>query len=110
MGAQSSRLRLSKNAALFSRLRFFPPRHPAEAKPFFSKAVAGLTAARSEAGYGFRQMRLCFSTVAFLSPTAAGLTAPGWKQKQHKKDLTNFSFNIYHDRHLSEQTAWIRYG
>jgi len=29
-------------------------------KPHFSKAVAGLTAARSQAGYGFRKMRLYF--------------------------------------------------
>jgi hypothetical protein len=55
--AQSSRLRLSKNAALFSRLC---SNATVKIKPHSSKAVAGLTAARSEAGYGFRKMRLCF--------------------------------------------------
>ena len=54
---QSSRLRLSKNAALFSRLRL---NTTVKIKPHFSKAVAGLTARCSQAGYGFRKMRLYF--------------------------------------------------
>jgi hypothetical protein len=56
-----------KHGFVSARLRFFPPRHPAEAKPFFSKAVAGLTARGSEAGYGFQKARLFSARLRFFS-------------------------------------------
>ena len=40
-----------------------------EIKPHLSKAVAGFTARCSEAGYGFRKMRLCFSRLCSFHHT-----------------------------------------